>query len=196
MGITIHYKGKLNDNASLNELIEEVKDIAEIMQWKFNILDTDLPENNPDEAMVDGNLYGIVFTPENCDPVWLTFLSNRRLCSAVNLPKFSEPLMEVDELNYWCFTKTQSAGVKTHESVVAFLKYISKKYFEHIEVDDEGNYWNSGDSQMLLAAFQKYSWLMDSMAEGLSLTQLKPGESVEDAITRVFIEMQHKNRNT
>lgn len=34
MGITIHYKGTLKEDASINQLIEEVKDIAEIMHWK------------------------------------------------------------------------------------------------------------------------------------------------------------------
>jgi hypothetical protein len=192
MGITIHYKGKLNDEASINHLIDEVRDIAEIMHWKYDILDTDLPDKKTAEQKVDGNLYGIVFSPENCDPVWLTFLSNRKLCTVLNLHEFTKPLEEVDELNYWCFTKTQYAGPEVHKALITMLKHISEKYFEYIEVDDEGNYWETGDMQLLNATFKKYSVLIDAMGDALEFTQQKPGESIEEAIIRVFKGMHNR----
>ena len=192
MGITIHYKGTLKDDASLLQLIEEVKDIAEIMHWKYTILETVMPEKNPAEEMVDGHLYGIIFSPENCEPVWLTFLSNRRLCSVLNLHEFKMPLNEVDELNYWCFTKTQFAGPEVHKAVVAILKHISQKYLDNMEVDDEGHYWETGDSILLEKTFSRYTALIDAMGDALSFTEQKPNESLEEAIIRIFKEVHNK----
>ncbi|MFN3694811.1 MAG: hypothetical protein ACK4UV_07365, partial [Ignavibacterium sp.] len=41
MGITIHYKGKLNNLEQIYSVIDELKDISEIMSWKYSILDND-----------------------------------------------------------------------------------------------------------------------------------------------------------
>lgn len=192
MGITIHYKGTLKEDASINQLIEEVKDIAEIMHWKYNILDTNMPKKNAEE-MVDGNLYGILFSPPKCEPVWLTFLSNRRLCNAININEFKKPLNEVDEINYWCSTKTQFAGPEVHKAVTAILKHISQKYMDAIEVNDEGNYWETGDSLLLEKTFSRFTALIDTMSHALSFTQQKPNESLEEAIIRVIREVHNKS---
>ena len=37
MGLSIHYSGSFNNSGSLSEMIEEVKDIAEVFKWKYNI---------------------------------------------------------------------------------------------------------------------------------------------------------------
>jgi hypothetical protein len=37
MGLTFHYSGKFDENASLTQFIEEVKDIAEVYHWKYHI---------------------------------------------------------------------------------------------------------------------------------------------------------------
>jgi hypothetical protein len=36
MGITIHYQGKLNRPELADAFCEELEDIAEIMDWKYN----------------------------------------------------------------------------------------------------------------------------------------------------------------
>lgn len=192
MGITIHYKGALKEDASINQLIKEVKDIAEIMHWKYNILDTDMPKKNAEE-MVDGNLYGILFSPPKCEPVWLTFLSNRRLCNAINIDEFKKPLKEIDEINYWCSTKTQFAGLEVHKAVTAILKHISQKYMNAIEVNDEGNYWETGDSLLLEKTFSRFTALIDTMSHALSSTKQKLNESLEEAINRVIREVHNRS---
>ncbi len=142
--------------------------------------------------MVDGNLYGILFSPPNCEPVWLTFLSNRRLCDAINLNEFNKPLKEVDEINYWCSTKTQFAGPEVHKAVTAILKHISQKYIDAIEVNDEGNFWQTGDTSLLEKNFSSYSAIIDTMGSALYSTEQKPGESLEEAIIRAISEVHNK----
>src|SRR5258706_261799 len=52
--------------------------------------------------------------------------------------------------NYYLqeFTKTQFAGVETHLEVLELLTAI-KPFFRSLRVEDEGEYWNTGDVQIL-----------------------------------------------
>ena len=45
MGLSIHYSGSFNRGASLIEMIEEVKDIAEIYKWKSTTMEEHFSEN-------------------------------------------------------------------------------------------------------------------------------------------------------
>lgn len=152
-----------------------------------------MPKKNHAEEMVDGNLYGIMFSPPKCEPVWLTFLSNRRLCNAINIDEFKKPLKEVDEINYWCSTKTQFAGPEIHKAITAILKHISQKYLDAIEVNDEGNYWETGDSILLEKTFSRFTALIDTMSHALLSTKQKPNESLEEAIIRVIRQVHNKS---
>lgn len=43
MGLTFHYNGRINKEASLTELITEVKEIAEVYDWNYRIYEEKLP---------------------------------------------------------------------------------------------------------------------------------------------------------
>lgn len=55
---------------------------------------------------------------------------------------FSEGLVSED------FTKTSSAPIETHVGVVEFLRTL-EPLVESLEVDDEGEYWQTGDLKTL-----------------------------------------------
>jgi hypothetical protein len=192
MGLSFQYYGSLKKGASVTELIEEVRDIAEILNWKYDILDTDFPQEELIEGRVDGNLYGIFFSPEKCEPVFLTFLSNRRLCSPVNLDEFDKPVALVPENAYWIFTKTQYAGPEAHMAVIRLLKHISQKYLEEITVKDEGQYWETGDEQLLQDIFQRNTALINGFASAFGREPAKEGELIEDYIRRIFELLKSK----
>jgi len=44
MSITIHYNGRFNPEASLKNMIEEVKDIAETFNWEYHLFEQSFPE--------------------------------------------------------------------------------------------------------------------------------------------------------
>ncbi len=192
MGLSFHYTGSLKKNASITDLIDEVKDISEILNWKYHILDTDFPEVELTDGKVDGNLYGICFSPENCEPVFLTFLSNRRLCSPVSLRDFEQPVSEVPEDAYLVFTKTQYAGPEAHMAVIHVLKHISKKYLEELNVIDEGQYWETGDEQLLRDTFKRYTALINGFASAFGSVPVKEGELIEEYIKRIFEILKSK----
>lgn len=62
MGLTIHYSGSFNPEASLKEMIEEVKDIAEIYRWEYAVFDNEFPENESDKEVLTKRFTGYVST--------------------------------------------------------------------------------------------------------------------------------------
>ena len=133
MGLSIHYSGTIKDTALIDELIAEVADICQSLNWTFHVI----KEPNPDQ------LNGICFSPEKCEPVFLTFLAGRRICSPVNL--MNRDIYEINELDaeliYTTSTKTQFAGPDAHIAVIKLLRYLKEKYFSAFELSDEGMLW-------------------------------------------------------
>ncbi len=194
MGLSFYYTGKLKEGASVDELIEEVKDISEILNWKYTILDTGFPEVELIDGKVDGNLYGICFAPKNCEPIFLCFLSNRHLCSPVNLDDFKQPIENVPEDAYLIFTKTQYAGPDAHMAVIHVLKHISNKYLADFQLSDEGQYWETGDENLLRETFKRYTFLIDSFASALESIPTAPGESIEQYLGRLLAYLDKRRK--
>lgn len=193
MGLSFYYTGALRKDASVDALIDEVKDIAEILNWKYSMLNTGFPDVELIDGKVDGNLYGICFSPEKCEPIFLCFLSNRRLCSPVSLDDFNQPIENVPEDAYLIITKTQYAGPEAHMAVINVLKHISNKYLEDFELTDEGKYWETGDEQLLRETFNRYTALIDSFASAFENIPVQPQETIENYIKRIFDILKKKN---
>jgi len=125
MGLTINYTGNFNPSASLSKMIEEVKDIAEIYKWKYHIFETKFPKDNFDDKNFNEEIYGISFSPPNCEPVLLCFLSNGRMANPFMFQHWLKSKAKNDEhLIYWNFTKTQYAGIEIHKQIIHLLKYL------------------------------------------------------------------------
>ena len=168
MGLTFHYSATLKDRRKLNALIEEVTDICKTLNWKCHVFD-------------EKKIKGISLAPENSEPLWLTFDHTNQLLMPFSIT-FRKP---VDEFYYGAFTKTQYAGPDTHIALIKLLKYVSKKYFSAIEVSDEGQYWETGDENILRKTFKCYTLLIDTFADALSNLESKPGETPESLAQRM-----------
>src|SRR3990170_930519 len=115
MGLTFHYSGSFKKEASLPELISEVKDIAEINEWKYNIYKSQFNGIDFGKDTFDNNLYGISFDPPQSEPVWICFLSNGKLSTPHLVKFYGKTENQKDRKNlYLVSTKTQHAGVQTH----------------------------------------------------------------------------------
>lgn len=186
MGITIHYSGRLKEAEILPALIEEVKDIAQANHWKYHIFETLIAADKFGAEKYDNNIYGILFSPPESEPVWLTFLSNGRMCMCNSLEFYGNSDQEQDkEFLYYLFTKTQFAGPEIHKQIINILRHISNKYLLDFTLTDEGNYWDTEDEEKLTATFKRYSFLIDSFATGLENSDKLPDESLEDYIVRI-----------
>ena len=52
MGLCIYYRGRIKDAASLPDLIREVKDIANVYGWKYEIDEHSFPNNILDNQKI------------------------------------------------------------------------------------------------------------------------------------------------
>lgn len=183
MGLSIYYKGRFNKDVSLTEMIEVVKDVAEICKWKYHIFDTEFNPADFKNKSYNDNIFGISYSPHKCEPIDLTFLSNGIMCSPISLQYFGKNGKE-DQLFTIC-SKTQYAGFETHKIIIDLFRYLSKKYFSEFELTDESNYWESGDELLMRQTFKKYNDMMDIFANGVENIPIKENENTDDFIKRV-----------
>ena len=195
MGLTIYYKGNFRPEGSLPEMIDEVRDIAEIYKWKYNIFEREFPKGSLGKKTYDTNLYGILLHPhKKCETVSLCFLSNGMLCC----PSSIIHLQSKDEKNKKIlsghFTKTQYAGPEIHKAIIDFFRYLSKKYFKKFLMIDEGKYWETNDEKILRETFKEWNAMMDGFAGALKTIKPKKSESLESVIKRAAGKVHMKRR--
>ena len=195
MGLTIHYSGRFGEHASLSEMIEEVKDIAEIYNWKYHIFEQHFCTDDLGKTDYNDKIYGICFTPPECETINLCFLSNGRMSSAPNLEFFGNSTDEdYQKYLYMLSVKTQFAGSAIHKLIIHLLKYLNKKYFSEFKVIDEGNYWDTEDEKLLEETFEKYSDLLNSVGEALENIPLKSEETFEEYFKRIMKIIEDKRK--
>ena len=49
----------------------------------------------------------------------------------------------------WVTVKTQFLPANMHVTIIGLLKYIKEHHLPSLEVDDEGEYWETGDYRVL-----------------------------------------------
>ncbi|MEP7127858.1 MAG: hypothetical protein ABI729_03280, partial [Chitinophagales bacterium] len=177
MGLSIHYSGRFNPAASLEEMIEEVKDVANVNHWPYHIFETAFDPVLLHRKTHNQKIYGILFTPPQCESVELSFLSNGRM-SGVALLQFwgHSKKKEEQQYLYGQWVKTQFAGMEVHKIIVHLLKHISKKYLLDFKVTDEGHYWETGDEKLLAETFGKYTLLINQLSTAFETIPINPEE--------------------
>ena len=195
MGLSIHYSGSFNPEASLSAMIEEVKDIADIYKWKYFVFDNTFPPDSFGRAEYTDHIYGICFTPPGCETVDLCFLSNGKMSSISHLKFFGNSQnKEYQKYLYMLSVKTQYAGVEIHKLIIHLIKYLDSKYLKDVTVNDEGHYWETGNEILLRDTFKKYTDLIENFTSSLEIYPMLPGESYEDYFKRLMIQIHDKER--
>lgn len=132
MGVTIHFEGKLKSDSDYEKVMLDAKAFAEANKMEHEFFAEEekllLRHKEGEEWDYSGPTKGIKIQPDdNTDPL----------------------LLEFDRDNYiqeYC--KTQFATEDIHIMIVGFLKSI-EGYFEKLKVNDEGEYWQTGDTTIL-----------------------------------------------
>lgn len=201
MGITIHYRGRLNDINRLGALCEELADIADSMNWRSAMLDDDWSQpakarlrHTPEGVHIDGHLAlkGIQISPgQGAESLPFFFdLNGRLLCPMTMILLLDGTL---DPKDAWVSVKTQFAPPEVHVWIVGLLKYLRKRYIWDLEVNDEGLYWETGDIRLLKQRMNFIDAQIERLSTGLSscrmgdLTGLSANE-IADKIEQWFIE--------
>jgi hypothetical protein len=192
MGLSFHYKGALKNPGLLKKIIEEVTDISLANQWKFHVFEEAFPNEAFTLDSYNDSIYGICFSPPNCEVVCLTFLSNGKMCAFYNLESSKISLNELDD-NYLS-VKTQFAGPEIHKQLITIFDYINKKYFENFDLTDEGNYWETKNDQLLKDTFKKYTNLINGFDSLLDNIPIGERETIEEYLIRIA-EIVHKKND-
>lgn len=185
MGVSIHYKGKI-DFGQIAPLCKELCDIAGSVGWEIHDIDDD-----------EKDLRGIILSSEsNLEPVAFLFDSKGRIHSVADL------IAGWEEGDFFCTAvKTQFAGSAEHVWLCGLLRYIQRTYMPALQVTDEGGFWKSGDRQEL----QRRIDFLDQMIQqfGATLEQafldivFDPGnpDEVADFIERAAEKFRQKNED-
>jgi hypothetical protein len=197
MGLSIHYSGKLKEATTLPNLIEEVKDIAKIYGWKYHIFEYNFPNDKFENKELFKNIYGISFTPQGCETISLTFLSNGTMICPTRVKFWANSEDEKKKAYiYTVSVKTQFAGLQTHQLIITLFRYLNKKYFCDFEMRDESDYWETNDEDCMRAQFKKYGALLDNFSLALETFPINDGESFMSYIERMAEQVNKLDKKT
>ncbi len=186
MGITIHYKGKLNSADLTDDFCEEIEDISRSMEWKINIFDFDEKDKTP--------VKGLLVKPHpDAELLQFMFDKNGYLRNALMLKHFPHD----DEITYLNHTKTQFAPHEIHIAIIKLLKYLQKQYISNLEVYDEGEYWQKEDAVLLKEKMDFLKGKIEEFEDILNSIEFEEGssaESIADKIEEVLKNLKFKKR--
>jgi len=191
MGLSIHYSGFLKEASLLPDLIDEIKNVAEVYNWKYIIYETQLPDNKFSQEKDFEKIFGISFTPFDCETISLAFLSNGAMICPVRV-KFTTDFS--DDKESWVYTnsvKTQYAGVKVHQLIIHLFRHLDNEYFRDFKMIDESYYWETTDEKRMIEQFKVYDRLIDNF---VLATETFPLHKNED-ITAYFKRLMHHIKN-
>lgn len=175
MGLTIHYSGAIDRVGDIPQFVEELSDIADSMDWNFQLI-------NMDEA--EPNFRGVIVNPQgDCEPLCFIFDRQGRMRALMDL--ISEQL-EPTEYSFYNGTKTQFTTMETHVWIIGLLRYLKKRYLSSLEVNDEGRYWETEDLEQLREKKQFLHRMIDKLAAGVSEGEPIPeGASIDDIVAKI-----------
>ncbi len=171
MGITVHYRGSLDDMDRVEDFEDRVLDLALALGGEARIWRSPV-ENRPGQIirglMMD--LYpgqetiSLLISPEG----WLINLLDIETAEKGEL---AEPP--------WCFAKTQFGALEGHVALVELLAALKQEFFSNLEISDEGDYWPDRDMATLARKFSQMQEAIAGLAEGLRKYGLS-AEAAED----------------
>jgi hypothetical protein len=195
MGISIHYKGKLNNPDLLNAFCDEIKDIAKDMNWNFNTFNNDL--NKPNSSYVDRNghikghipIKGLNVTIHpKAESLSFLFDKNGNLRNLLMMTYKNGKESEISNI----FVKTQFAPIEIHITIIKLLEYIKKKYISNLKVIDEGSYWETRDKNILEEKLSFLRKKIDQIGNQISEIKVDGTDSPEIILRKIETVLKKK----
>lgn len=204
MGITIHFKGKIEDLNQVHPLIEELVDISKVMNWKYQIMDENWLE--PSNAKLVHNKRGLKLVGHlglkgisinlhpNSEQFAIYFNSNGNLTCPIHVVLVNEGKSTQEKASH--SVKTQFAPPEVHIYIINLLKYLKKKYIPNLDVYDEGGYWDNGDKDQLIQRLDSINKAMDILENELNKLDTKlSGKKSSDELLKILEEIIKKKLN-
>ena len=195
MGVTIHYRGRLNNTGLLPQLRSELTDIAAVMKWDCQEMDDDWAVE-PDARFEAGRIVGHlglkgVLMQSHKDSEALALLFDRN--GVLHSPAGMALSYEGRSFGAWVSVKTQFAPPDVHVRIVGLLKYLKKAYISDLEVADEGGYWETGSWEALIQQMESINAAINRLDDALSSGKLGDlsgltGDQIASMIEKLFRE--------
>jgi hypothetical protein len=187
MGLSFHYSGSIANPEFLPQLIDEVRDIATVYNWEYKEYEREFPKDSVGQAEYNQYIYGISFTPPQCETISICFLSNGRMSSHAHLLFYgkTDEQPESDYL-YMLSVKTQFASAVLHQSIIQLFRHLNKKYFANFTLSDEGSYWETNDIELLKTNFKRNSDLINGFSSAIEAIPMLPDETIEAYFERLM----------
>lgn len=159
MGITIHYRGTMDDITKVESMEDRVLDLVFSLGGRATIWRS-YADDDHDRVirglMVDmapgQDTFSLLISPEgHLTPLF-------QIDDAEKTP-FDEPP--------YCFVKTQFGSLQGHIAIVHLLDALRQQYCSNLEVTDEGEYYENRDVNKLTQKMQLLNSAISSMEEGL-----------------------------
>lgn len=151
MGITIHYRGTLKSEQDYLTVVGIGREFAKrkgVVVFELDVQQKELIRCKDGEVKCyQSPVRGILFCLHpSAEPIVLQFDSDNYLCESC---------------------KTQYAGISTHLEVLHFLQEI-EPHFHNFNVFDEGEFWDTGDRELLEANFSQMDAAIDALGKALA----------------------------
>lgn len=159
MGITIHYRGTVDDLAQVEVLEDRITDLVFALGGRATVWRS-YADHDPSRIvrglmieMAPGQeTFSVLISPEgHLTPLF-------QIEDAEKTP-FDEPP--------YCFVKTQLGSTAGHIALVHLLDALKQGYCSNLEVSDEGEYYEDRDVGKLTEKMRFLAGAIDSLADGL-----------------------------
>ena len=171
MGVTIHYRGTIDDVGMVEEMEDSVVDWAFALGGRATIWRS-FDDDNPSRA-VRGLLLDIAPGQETMS---LLISPEGQLISLCDIERAEK--QPLDEPSY-CSVKTQFGSCEGHAAIVYLLDALKAKYISSLCVNDESGFFEHRDPTKLAANLKELDDALHALDEGLKRYGLSD-EAAED----------------
>lgn len=159
MGITIHFRGTIDDLNQVEEFEDRVLDLVFSLGGKATVWRS---WDDSDRTRVMRGLM-IEMAP-----------GQETLSLLISPEGYLTPLFQIEEAEQapfdeppYCFCKTQFGSVQGHVAIVHLLDAMRQNFFNNLEVVDEGEFHETRDANVLADKMKLLGNAIGSLAEGL-----------------------------
>ncbi|MFA6296354.1 MAG: hypothetical protein WC663_03300 [Patescibacteria group bacterium] len=165
MGLTIYYSGKIKDKKLIPDLQKKLIFLSKKKNWQYFLINENGYQGIVLELHPRAESFSIIFNQDGyiVDPGSVIYKEN-----LVGKPEFGS------------FIKTQFAGVKTHLIVIKLLDYLKKNYLIKMDVEDEGEYWETRDTKLLQQRMDFLNMALDIVENKLKHSKIEQKGNLEE----------------
>ncbi len=180
MGITIHYRGTIDDLSQVETMEDRLLDLIFSLGGRATIWRSFAER---DAMRVVRGL--LVQLEPGQDSFSLMISPEGHLTPLFQIKEAEEAPFEEPP---YCFVKTQFGSLQGHIAIIHVLDALRQRFFSNLEVSDEGGYYENRDVNHLAHQMQMLRKAIRSMAEELRQTGLSSEASEDPSILATRIE--------